>query len=183
MKTRVAVGVAAWLGGVAAATAGAVVAVSLIGQGFSDSSVTPLNAEQVSHELAQLTPAPSDSAAQASPTPSPASAAASSPEPSSASASPAAAAVTTSSAASVNVRTLVSAGGSVIAECTGDAAYLTSWSPAQGYQVAEVRRGPAATAEALFKAGTVAVEVGVVCRNGVPTAEAHDADDGVGGDD
>jgi hypothetical protein len=57
----------------------------------------------------------------------------------------------------------------VIAVCTAAGAYLTSWSPAQNFQVGDVRRGPARVARVDFEFGLTEVQLGVVCHNGVPT--------------
>lgn len=174
MTTRALVSVAAWLTGVVAATSGTVVAVSLIGQGINTSPVNTLSVDDVNHALADISQPPDPSAAASS---QPA-VAASSAEPSpslsaSASASPSRSASPHAggSAAPLSApRTLTSSGGSVIAVCTSAGAYLSSWSPAQGYQVAEVRRGPAAVARVEFQAGTTETELAAVCHAGVPVA-------------
>jgi len=60
--------------------------------------------------------------------------------------------------------------GVVVAQCVGQLAYLVSWSPAPGYRVDDVRRGPATTAKVQFemfgshRESTVAVE----CSTGTP---------------
>jgi hypothetical protein len=58
----------------------------------------------------------------------------------------------------------------VTAECVGQLAYLVSWSPAPGYRVDDVRRGPATVARvqfAMFGSRREAV-VGVECSTGMP---------------
>jgi hypothetical protein len=59
----------------------------------------------------------------------------------------------------------------VVARCTGTTAYLVSWSPAQGYRVAHVERGPAAEVEVVFRnaAGRTRVEAEIRCVSGIPT--------------
>lgn len=65
-------------------------------------------------------------------------------------------------------RLLSSPGGTVVARCSGAGAYLVSWSPAQGYQVARVERGPAPTAEVTFRDATGRIEMEVHCADGRP---------------
>ena len=52
-----------------------------------------------------------------------------------------------------------------------------SWSPAQGYEVSWVSRGPAATAKVTFEGSVKLVTMVVSCRGGVPAASttiSHD---------
>ena len=161
MKGRILASVSAWLAGAAVATGGTLVAVSWIGQGISAAPVHTLSVDQVTNALASMSPSPDgtgDDAAGNAPSPTPAS-----PAPSG---SHSVSAVATTSPP----RTLTSAGGSVIAVCTAAGAYLTSWSPAENFQVDEVRRGPAQVARVVFQSGTTSVEVGVFCQGGSPTA-------------
>lgn len=44
-----------------------------------------------------------------------------------------------------------SPGGTVIAQCTDTGVYLVSWSPAQGFRMGSVHRGPNPWANAVFK--------------------------------
>jgi len=65
-------------------------------------------------------------------------------------------------------RLLTSAGGSVVASCTGSGAsaqvYLISWSPAQGFTVnGPVNRGPGQAAEIEFESGGQSLDVHVAC--------------------
>jgi hypothetical protein len=55
-------------------------------------------------------------------------------------------------------------------QCIGQLAYLVSWSPAPGYRVDDVRRGPAAIARVTFVMSATRQEVafGVQCPAGVP---------------
>jgi hypothetical protein len=50
--------------------------------------------------------------------------------------------------------------------------YLTSWSPATGYRVEDVARGPAPSAEVWFD-GPYEVHITVTCQNGLPFAEVE----------
>ncbi len=67
-------------------------------------------------------------------------------------------------------RTLSSPAGSVVAECTGGQALLTSWSPSDGYKVDQVDAGPAVAAAVVFKKKASRVRMTVTCVVGVPTA-------------
>jgi hypothetical protein len=63
----------------------------------------------------------------------------------------------------------------VVASCSAGQAYLRSWSPAAGYAVDEVHRGPASTAEIKFRATggrEDEVKMDVTCRGGLPTASS-----------
>ena len=69
---------------------------------------------------------------------------------------------------STTVRTISSRGGTVVAECSSGKVYLRSWSPASGYRVTEVNRGPASDVELRFDSSTTEVQVRVVCSRGIP---------------
>jgi hypothetical protein len=58
----------------------------------------------------------------------------------------------------------------VTAQCIGYLAYLVSWSPAPGYRVDDVRRGPAVEALVTFVMFSTRQEttVAVRCVSGVP---------------
>jgi len=80
---------------------------------------------------------------------------------------------------------LDSPAGTVVASCEQGAAYLVSWSPAQGYGSDQILRGPAAVAKVTFDAGGAAMTMAVNCHGGTPTAATfwgHD-DGGSGGGD
>jgi eukaryotic-like serine/threonine-protein kinase len=64
---------------------------------------------------------------------------------------------------------LTSIGGTVVAGCQAAGAYLVSWSPAQGYEVSKVVRGPAATANVMFTSSRKLVTMAVSCPGGVPS--------------
>jgi hypothetical protein len=67
---------------------------------------------------------------------------------------------------------LSSVGGSVVARCSARSesatAYLVSWSPAQGYSVDEVKRGPAAEVEITFRSQSKQVNVSIQCSSSGP---------------
>ena len=196
---RVLAGVGAWLLGVGAATAGSLLAVSLLGQGIATSTSQQLTAAAVSNALAaEATQTHSDDpAATGLPSPVPsatrsyrtrrpaglpeardtASARVSSSRPAS---SPSPQATPTASAAST---VLSSPGGTVVADCRPGGAYLVSWSPAPGYEADDVFRGPAATARVSFNTTVSSVTMLVSCPAGAPTARTTVGSSGTWNDD
>jgi hypothetical protein len=184
VRTRVLVGAGAWLLGAAAATAGSLLAVSMLGQGIAASPGQQLTAAMVNRALASEaaetarplpTPTPSPSVqlggvampiTRATPEPSQAPA----PVPVPASQQPAAGTV------------LSSAGGTVVAVCQQGRAYLQSWSPQQGYEAYGVVRGPSGTAQVSFTAGQQQVTMFITCSGGVPSATVHTGGGDGGGD-
>jgi serine/threonine-protein kinase len=71
---------------------------------------------------------------------------------------------------------LATAGGTIVAECTGDQVTLRSWSPAQGYGVHDVDRGPASRTRIRFRGDSGEVRVEITCVGGAPKAatRVHD---------
>ena len=67
-------------------------------------------------------------------------------------------------------RQLTNSGGVVTAQCVGQLIYLVSWSPAPGYRVDDVRRGPALDARVTFVMLSTRQEneLAVRCVAGVP---------------
>ena len=63
---------------------------------------------------------------------------------------------------------LSSQGGTVVADCRPAGAYLLSWSPAPGYEIGTVIRGPAPMARAIFNSPANSVTMMVSCSAGVP---------------
>jgi hypothetical protein len=202
---RILAGVGAWLLGVGVATAGSLLAVSLLGQGIATSTSQQLTAQAVSRALAAEAAEThgADPAATGSPSPTTSesrphqalpsqgpletgrspSARASRSRPAS---SPAA--HTTAGAAPTST-VLSSPGGTVVADCRPGGAYLVSWSPAPGYEAGTVFRGPAGTARVTFDSAVNSVTMLVSCSTGVPTASTAwgspggGSDDGTGGGD
>jgi hypothetical protein len=80
---------------------------------------------------------------------------------------------------------LSSSGGSVVARCTGAAGsasvYLLSWSPAQGFAVHEVVRGPGQEAEISFDSSSESVAVTVSCSAGGPVEQVETGGSSWGG--
>ena len=65
-------------------------------------------------------------------------------------------------------RQFTTTGGELTAECIGQLAYLISWSPAPGYRVDDLQRGPATVAQVAFDSTTEQLAVGVSCASGFP---------------
>jgi hypothetical protein len=166
---RVSTGAAAWTLGAVASVAVSMLALTVIGGvggnvqppapmppldgGLAGAATTDL-ASPSAGVTATPSPSASESAPPASPTP---------PAPST---GPAAASPTPGPP-----RQFTTYAGVVTAECVGQLAYLVSWSPAPGYRVDDVWRGPAAVARVTFVMSSTRREaaVGVGCVSGVPT--------------
>ena len=179
---RILAGVGAWLLGAGAATAGSLLAVSLLGQGIADSPGQQLTAAAVNQALAReahdaseagartarppVRTSPVTRAAATRPAASPAAA------PPAPSAPPASRTVASPAAGTV----LTSRGGTVLAECRPAGAYLVSWSPVQGYEATDVTRGPVTTARVVFESDANSVTMTVSCPDGAagaPVASSH----------
>jgi eukaryotic-like serine/threonine-protein kinase len=185
---RILFGVTAWLLGAATATAGSLLAISLLGQGITGNSGQLLTQDAVNKALAS-------EATEASPPDSPAAAATGKPAmPAATPAGSPSAAPATASATSAALATppgqgqvtatatppaagdgtvLTSSGGEVVASCQAAGVYLISWSPLQGYEVGGVARGPAATARVTFASNVYRVTMVVSCSAGVPSATSY----------
>lgn len=193
MHRRILFGVAAWLLGAATATAGSLLAVSLLGQGITggtgpllsqvavdralaseaaERTAAPTSGDSGTAGTATASPAVTRTKASGSATPSPAA------SPSATVPSDTAPSGTVPTSASAGGGTvLTSHGGDVVASCQAGGAYLESWSPAQGFVVGDVHRGPAQTARVTFDpaAGSTgaAVIMLVSCSAGIPSATVH----------
>lgn len=158
---RLAVSGLAWSAGAAAAVTVSLVALSSINPDSASGPPQQLVPDSLTHAVAASSAAaPPDGDGVASP-----SSGASAPAP------PAGSPARPGPSAGAVQRTLSSAGGTVVARCTGSSAYLVSWSPAQGYRVVHVERGPAVGVEVVFRdaAGRTRVEAEVRCLAGTPT--------------
>ena len=155
---RTAAGVAAWFLGAACAVAVGALALSLIGSGLGDRSRPPL--------AAQVLPAPSRSIDSAAATPSAAASPSAKRSPNGVFHPP----LSPSASATPVQRDFTFDVGSVTARCDGDSAYLISWSPAQGYRVDDVRRGPAPSVRVELESFTVEASIFVRCVDGIPRA-------------
>jgi uncharacterized membrane protein YgcG len=185
VRTKILIAVGAWLLGAVTATCGSLLAVSLLGNSFGVSA----------SQGQQLTVAAVQSALAA---PEKLHVSAGGPAPSALASVPHAKAVragdsqtrrrqaTTPPApqqAEQPGTLLDSPAGTVVASCARGAAYLVSWSPAQGYGSDQIFRGPAAVAKVTFDAGGSAMTMAISCHGGTPTAATfwgHD-DGGSGG--
>ena len=202
MHVRILAGVGAWLLGAGTATAGSLLAVSLLGQGIADTTGQQLTTAAVNQALAReareasqagqagfqpaSAPTPTSRVTRAA-TPRPAT-----PRPAGASATSTAPSATVSpdpapAGGTVPAGTvLTSHGGTVLAECRPAGAYLVSWSPVPGYEATSVVRGPAVTARLVFESDANTVTMTVTCPDGtagVPVAASHTHSWGGGGDE
>jgi hypothetical protein len=66
--------------------------------------------------------------------------------------------------------TLNSVGGSVLAACFGDLAYLDEWEAAAGFTVVRVEQGPALATTVVFQSADLQVRMVVRCVDGQPRA-------------
>lgn len=145
-------------------------AVSIVRSAVTGPTAAPLSADQVAAELRVYATAPTPSAGVGG-TARPSSRPETSAPPNRETASP-----SPTRSGAVTVRTLASRGGTAVASCQAGLAYLRSWSPAEGFVVDEVRRGPAAETEVRFaSAGEEGTEVKlrVECSSGTPVAQVE----------
>jgi hypothetical protein len=144
--------IAAWTTGAVAAVGVGLLALSLIGNGLTDDAIQPVTPEAVERAASMPPSTPAGPPGAVSPT---------------ASARP------TGSPEPVAERLVSSSGGTVVARCTGASVYLVYWSPAQGYRVDYVARGPAEAARVTFEGNGREVKISVSCLAGVPDASIH----------
>jgi hypothetical protein len=138
-RTRVVAGVAAWAAAVGAALVVGLTAVGAIGAGLLGPDQQPLTPAEVDARLASAEPSPP------------------SPEP------PATAGPQVGSP-----DVIATAGGTVLARCTGDRPEVVSATPAQGFRVQteDDDGGP----RVRFRAGQTRIEVNLTCAAGRPVA-------------
>ena len=79
-------------------------------------------------------------------------------------------------------QTLSTSGGTVIATCRPEGAYLVGWSPAPGYRAEDVVRGPREVAKLKFTGNGREIEVSVRCVGGVLVPKIENEDDRGEGD-
>lgn len=152
-----------WLAVAAGTTVTSTWAISLLGEGLSQRVVSPMSEQQVAAALAGAASAGPAPPPSATPAPSPSGTRVPSP-----SGTP---------AEGGGERVFTTAGGSVVARCDGGLAVLRSWSPAQGYAVDDVDRGPAETASLEFESDTGKVKVRITCRSGLPDLSTEREDE------
>lgn len=172
VRSRVVLGVGAWLLGVTLATAGSLYAVdqldnSLLAVNSRQMSVKMVNSELAHEHVQRARPVratrkagrPRESSGQrahkhssAKPRVSPSQSATPTP--------------TSSPAAGV---WLSSADGGADAVCLPGGAYLQYWTPQPGFEVDDVSRGPAAVASVVFRDDAGGIVMQISCSAGVPT--------------
>lgn len=166
MRSRILLGVSAWLLGAASATAGSLYAVDQLGEGLlaqhgKEISVATVNAELALENSGRTGPP----APIATPSPSP-----STPRKQ----QPTARAHQTRPTRHVprqSTKLLTSSGGTTAASCENGLALLVYWSPAQGFEADDVSKGPARVATVTFTSDADGVMMRVTCTSaGVPVA-------------
>lgn len=177
MHTRVVIGVAAWLAGAGTATAGSLLAVSLLGQGMAAAPSQQLSVAAVNRALASEVAEAPHAALEPLPAASPG-----------ATTRPGKRRHHVShhrkfAPAQPTGSLLTSAGGSVVAACPASGAYLRSWSPQQGFEATSVVRGPATQAQVTFVSPGTIVTMTVTCPQGLPAATTRVSSPGGGGGD
>lgn len=157
-----------WLVAAGVATTIGLLAVSLLTDNLTSRSMAPLSGDAVARALASSTAHPDRAASTAAPT-----------DPISAAPAPIDSPETPPSpfADPGVTRSLSSPGGTAIARCTGNTAFLVSWSPAQGYGVEDYVRGPAASTLIQFDGEDEAVTLTVACPAGEPVVAVVVTDD------
>lgn len=156
---RIVASVLAWVVGAIAAVGVGILALSLLSDGLTGRAVQPIGANPAAQDSGAAAVQPSDQPSSPDP--------ASSPAP-----------MRSGLAAAGPDRTLTSPGGLAVARCVDGQAFLVSWSPAQGYRVEEVARGPDSEAKVVFRAGTDEVHLSVRCVGGVPQPHVERDHDG-----
>jgi hypothetical protein len=146
--------VVAWTVGASLALAVSLLALSMVSTGLTTGPFQPVTRDVVA------------SASQATPTPPP--------KASDTATGGARTAAPSPSSASASERSLSSLGGTVVARCQTGGAYLVYWSPAPGYRVDNVVRGPTQPARVSFEGQGREVKVSVTCVNGTPQARTRE---------
>jgi hypothetical protein len=159
IRARTAVVVlAAWSVGAATSVGVGLLALSLVDGTFEDGSSRLSTADTAVQDEPAPPPTTSPAASPSRPTAGPRGSASPAPAPARSASTP---------------RQLSSDGGSVVARCYGDYAYLLSWTPAPGYRAHEVMRGPAAVARVEFEGRAGEYHLTIQCVNGVPRLKAE----------
>jgi hypothetical protein len=168
------VAVAGWVAVALLVTGVTLAAVTLTGSGIFGDSTRARSQAEVAQALAALTTTIPSTAGTSNSAAS--SAAPTSPAPSTTNPSPSPATPETSvSTALPPVRRLItSAGGSVLAECTGRDVVVVSWTPAQGYRVDDVDLEARRDVEVRFEGEDAEVRVKIRCADGWPVAEIEE---------
>jgi hypothetical protein len=170
ISRRAAASLVAWLVGTAVATGVGLLTIRLLGEGLTANTVQPLSTDAVRDALAE-TASPSGRGTPASArTPGSTAAGTNTPGTPTPDRPPATTRrpVTTTPRSTQDV--LSSVGGTVVARCTGSTVSLISSSPEQGFEVHDVRAGPASVAEVEFRSDSLRVEMTITCAGGTPRA-------------
>ena len=143
---------AGWLAAAAVAVAVGVGAVRFIGSGITGGDGDVLSPQQVAEQLAPGAASPLPALTAAPP------------------------ALPGSLPGSLNQsiserRPFTGPGGTVVAVCVDRQAFLMTWSPAPGYSVERIERGPYEHADVRFEGSAGRSEVRVRCVDGQPTAQ------------
>lgn len=148
-------GVVGWVAGAAASVTVGLLALSQVGANLSlDGGNRVVPVEPLAQVASPQTPAPPPAGTSSTPVP------------------PSSRATGTSSPTATDrpAQRLDSPGGYVVAQCRSGGAYLVYWSPAQGYHVDGVVRGPAATVKVTFEGRGREVRMIVTCGPDGPRA-------------
>ncbi|KXK62757.1 septum formation initiator [Micromonospora rosaria] len=177
MGRRTLLAAVGWLATAVLATGLGLGAIRLVGEGIAGTPGGVLSQEEVARALAS--PVPSAPAVSGTPTGPGAPGAGPSGTPQTPTAVPSATPpVTPSASPAGSQRVFVVTGGSAVAECrSGGAAFLVSWSPAQGYRAVEIDRGPDDDVEVSFVGPGGEHELQVECVGGEPVLIPDDDDD------
>jgi hypothetical protein len=168
VRSRVLIGVGAWLLGAVAATAGSLYAVDQLGQGLFAQHTKQFSVAMVNAELAQdRTSRPSQPPAPShSPTPAPQA------SDSARKVRPAATRATAKPVTRNAGKLLMSRGGTAVASCRRGGAVLIYSSPYQGYEVRDFVRGPSRVASVTFASDSREVVLRVTCTSsGIPAPQ------------
>lgn len=175
MQGRVAAGIGAWVIGVVSATALSLVAVSVFGHDAANSHGPVLTQDDIAKALASATAAPPTSPDSPSAgTPGGASGTPSSATPPTPGPTSSSTVTPTNSVATTISRALSSPAGTVVVRCQGSLVYLMSWSPAQGFRVAGIQRGPGRVAAVDFLGPQGQVVMRYYCSGGTPASGGDD---------
>ncbi len=170
MRSRILLGIGAWVLGAASATAGSLFAVDQLGQSLVAQHAKQISVAMVNAELAlENADRATHGATQSSPSAAP------SPSASKSHVRPRPAAVQPSRQAHrldrQSSKLLTSRGGTTAASCDNGLARLLYWSPAQGFEADDVNKGPARVASVSFTDSNGGVVMRVACTSaGVPVA-------------
>jgi len=171
MRKRLPLVVAGWLVTGLLATGAGVAVIDRLSEPLTTAELRPLSAAEVDKALALASSLPG-----ASPTASPTvSSTASTTAPDAGRTPRPEPAVTATPVADPGrSRVIITVGGRVIARCEGGLVTLRSWSPAQGFQVDDVERGPDDRARVEFESEETEVKIEVHCAaDGSPVHRLH----------